>query len=90
MVNVADIKRSVLRGELTFFAKLEDANDSVENTDNSTVNSIDNSTVNSIGNSTVNSIGNSTDLITIKLYCRDNYTQEVISVMPEGKNWANS
>ena len=82
MVNVADIKRSVLRGELTFFAKLEDANDSVENTDNSTVNSID--------NSTVNSIGNSTDLITIKLYCRDNYTQEVISVMPEGKNWANS
>lgn len=82
MVNVADIKRSVLRGELTFFAKLEDANDSVENTDNSTVNSID--------NSTVNSIGNSTDLITIKIYCRDNYTQEVISVMPEGKNWANS
>ena len=74
MVNVADIKRSVLRGELTFFAKLEDANDSVENTDNSTV----------------NSIGNSTDLITIKIYCRDNYTQEVISVMPEGKNWANS
>ena len=82
MVNVADIKRSVLRGELTFFAKLEDTNDSVENTDNSTVNSI--------GNSTVNSIGNSTDLITIKIYCRDNYTQEVISVMPEGKNWANS
>lgn len=78
MVNVADIKRSVLRGELTFFAKLEDANDSVENTDNST------------DNSTVNSIGNSTDLITIKIYCRDNYTQEVISVMPEGKNWANS
>ena len=74
MVNIADIKRSVLRGELTFFAKLEDANDSVENTDNSTV----------------NSIGNSTDLITIKIYCRDNYTQEVISVMPEGKNWANS